>query len=134
MAGYLRHAAGRPLYEVHEILEGEPALDLGVRFETVDFGAAVDFAFDFLDRRDPRRDGTVSALEIIRVEGSRRESVWSYDHSRYHDPSRNTIGGGGSTSRVGGRVRTARPSARARHTGRERRPGRAACDGIVTGR
>jgi hypothetical protein len=92
MAGHLRHAAGRPLYEVHEILEGEPALDLGVRFETVDFGAAVDFAFDFLDRKDPRREGTVSALEIVRVEGSRRESVWSYDHSRSHDPSRNTIG------------------------------------------
>jgi hypothetical protein len=93
MVGHLRHAAGRPLYEVHEILEGDPALDLGVRFETVDFGAAVDFAFDFLEREDPRREGAVSALEIVRVEGSRREAVWSYNHSRSHEPAaRNPVG------------------------------------------
>jgi hypothetical protein len=92
MAGHLRHAAGRPLYEVHEVLLGDPALDLGLRFETVDFGAAVDFAFDFLDRQDPRREGAVSALEIVRVEGSRRETVWSYDHSRSDEPSRNALG------------------------------------------
>ena len=92
MAGHLRHAAGRPLYEVHEVLEGDPALDLGLRFETVDFGAAVDFTFDFLDRQDPRREGAVSALEIVRVEGSRREIVWSYNSSRVQEPSSNTVG------------------------------------------
>jgi hypothetical protein len=93
MAGHLRHAAGRPLYEVHEVLEGDPALDLGLRFETVDFGGAVDFAFDFLDQQDPRREGSVGALEIVRVEGSRRETVWRYSHSRAHEPSaRSTVG------------------------------------------
>lgn len=92
MAGHLRHAAGRPLYEVHEVLGGEPALDLGVRFETVDLGAAVDFAFDFLDRQDPQREGAVSGLQILRVEGSRREAVWSYDSTRAQEPSGNPIG------------------------------------------
>lgn len=93
MADHLRHAAGRPLYEVHEVLEGDPALDLGLRFETVDFGAAVDFAFDFLDRKDPGREGSVSALEIVCVAGSRRETVWSYSHSRSHElAARNSVG------------------------------------------
>jgi hypothetical protein len=92
MAGHLRHAAGRPVYEVHEVLVGDPALDLGLRFETTDFGAAVDFAFDFLDRQDPGREGAVSALEIVRVEGSRRETVWSYDHTRTAELSRNAYG------------------------------------------
>ena len=68
-------------YEVHELLGGEPALDLGRRFETSDFGAAVDFAFDYLERRDPRREGIVGALEIVRVAGSARETVWSYVHA-----------------------------------------------------
>jgi hypothetical protein len=93
MAEHLRHAAGRPLYEVHEILEGNPALDLGLRYQTEDFAAAVDFAFDFLDRQDPRREGVVSALEIVRVDGPRqRETVWSYNHSSSHEPARNTVG------------------------------------------
>ncbi|HEU4449198.1 MAG TPA: hypothetical protein VFR63_04330 [Gaiellaceae bacterium] len=80
MAERERHAAGQR-YEVHEVLEGEPPLDLGQRFETTDFGAAVDFAFDYLEERDPRRDGVVSALEIVRVAGSERETVWRYSHS-----------------------------------------------------
>lgn len=93
MADHFRHAAGRHLYEVHEILDGEPALDLGLRYQTDDFGAAVDFAFDFLDLQDPRREGAVSALEIVRVEGPRqRETVWAYNHSRSHEPARNTWG------------------------------------------
>jgi hypothetical protein len=92
MAGHLRHAAGGSTYEVHEVLEGSPALDLGVRFESADFGTAVDFAFDFLERRDPRREGAVSALEIVRVEGSRRETVWNYNHSRSNDLPRDSIG------------------------------------------
>jgi hypothetical protein len=82
MAAELRHAAGQPVYEVHELQEGDPVLDLGVRFQTSDYGAAVEFAFDLLQRRDPRREGAVSALEIVRVEDGRRETVWSYSHSR----------------------------------------------------
>ena len=92
MAGDLRHAAGGSRYEVHEVLEGSSALDLGVRYESEDFAAAVDFAFDFLERRDPRREGVVSALEIVRVEGSRRETVWSYEHSHAIDLPRNSVG------------------------------------------
>lgn len=80
MAERDRHAAGQR-YEVHEVLEGEPPLDLGRRFETTDFGSAVDFAFDFLERRDPRREGAVSALEIVRVAGSDQETVWRYSHT-----------------------------------------------------
>lgn len=92
MAGDERHAAGGSRYEVHEVLEGTPALDLGLRYESGDFGTAVDFAFDFLAQRDPRREGAVSALEIVRVEGSRRETVWTYNHSRSDDLPRNSVG------------------------------------------
>jgi hypothetical protein len=92
MAVDLRHAAGGSRYEVHEILEGDPALDLGLRYESADFGSAVDFAFDFLERRDPRREGAVSALEIVRVEGSRRETVWNYQHSASVELPRNSVG------------------------------------------
>src|ERR671925_1429242 len=92
MAPDLRHAAGGSRYEVHEILEGDPALDLGLRYEATEFGSAVDFAFDFLERRDPRREGAVSALEIVRVEGSRRETVWNYQHSASVELPRNSVG------------------------------------------
>jgi hypothetical protein len=92
MADHLRHAAGGSRYEVHEILEGDPALDLGLRHESADFGSAIEFVFDFLERRDPRREGAVSALEIVRVDGSRRETVWNYNHSASDDLPRNTVG------------------------------------------
>jgi hypothetical protein len=92
MAVDFRHAAGGSRYEVHEILEGDPALDLGLRYEAEDFGAAVDFAFDFLERRDPRREGAVSALEIVRVDGSSRETVWNYSHSAACDLPRDPVG------------------------------------------
>jgi hypothetical protein len=81
MAESKRHAAGHR-YEVHEALEGAPTVDLGLRFETSDLGTAVDFAFDYLERRDPLREGAVSALEIVRVDGSERETVWTYGHSK----------------------------------------------------
>jgi len=69
MVENVRHAAGQTTYEVREILEGDPALDLGVRFESADFGAALDFAFDFLEKRDPRREGAVGGLEIAFLVG-----------------------------------------------------------------
>lgn len=84
------HAAGQT-YEVHEVLEGEPPLDLGRRFETTDFGSAVDFAFDFLERRDPRREGAVSALEIVRVADSGRETVWRYSHTEASSGPRDVV-------------------------------------------
>jgi len=91
MAETARHAAEHNRYEVHEVLGGEPALDLGLRFETADFGASVDFAFDYLERRDPRREGVVSALEIVRVSGSERETVWSYSHAQARSMARDLV-------------------------------------------
>jgi hypothetical protein len=82
MATTASHAAENERYEVHEVLGGEPALDLGIRFEAADFGAAVDFAFAYLERRDPGREGIVSALEIVRVTSSGRETVWTYSHAQ----------------------------------------------------
>src|SRR5437763_12173621 len=82
MADHLRRAARQPAYEVHEILEGNPALDLGVRFVSADYLEAVDAAFEYLDDHDPLRTGEVSGVEIIRVrDDDDRETVWRYGHS-----------------------------------------------------
>jgi hypothetical protein len=48
-----RHAAGHTTYEVHEILEGEPAVDLGLRFSSCDFSDAIELALDYLRPEDP---------------------------------------------------------------------------------
>lgn len=86
-----RHAAELDRYEVREVLAGEPALDLGLRFEAEDFGAAVDFAFAYLERRDPRREGIVSALEIVRATPSKRETVWTYSHAQSRSSARDLV-------------------------------------------
>ena len=91
MANDARHAADGQRYEVHEALEGEPPVDLGLRFQTTSLGVAVDFAFDYLERRDPQREGVVSVLEVVHVEGSKRETVWRYSHApaeSHGDPTR----------------------------------------------
>lgn len=75
----LRHAAGRPTYEVRELRDGEAAFE-PARFESDDYQAAVEYALDFLGRRDPRREGVVSRLEIVRCNGGSREIVWTYPH------------------------------------------------------
>jgi hypothetical protein len=80
MAEATRHAAGQERYEVHEFLEGQ-ALGPKIRHECRDYVQAVEFAFEFLQRRDPAREGTVSALEVVKVDGGRRETVWSYEHA-----------------------------------------------------
>src|SRR5438270_896380 len=67
MADHLRRAARQPAYEVHEILEGTPALDLGVRFVSGDYLEAVDAAFEYLDEHDPNRTGAVSGVEVHRI-------------------------------------------------------------------
>jgi hypothetical protein len=77
-----RHAAGQPIYEVREFLEGEPPVDLGAHFACVDYLDAVDFAAEFLQQRDPAREGVVSALQIVKVTGAKRETVWTYSQSR----------------------------------------------------
>lgn len=82
MADQLRHAAaGRVVYEVHELLGGERELDLGVRYQSTDYGAAVEYAFEFLQLRDPRREGEVNALEVVKVANGKRETVWRYSHA-----------------------------------------------------
>ena len=79
MAAILSHAAGQERYEVREVLDGQ-ALGPEVRHECQDYVQAVEFAVEFLQRRDPRREGVVHALEVVRVDGWHRETVWSYDH------------------------------------------------------
>ena len=86
MADDFRRAARQPAYEVHEILEGSPALDLGVRFVSGDYLEAVDAAFAYLDEHDPNRTGAVSGVEIHRIGDEERETVWSYVHSAIRAP------------------------------------------------
>jgi len=81
IGGDLRRAARQPSFEVHEILEGDPALDLGVRSLTWDYLDAVDEAMDYLDECDPRRSGEVNGLDIVRVDSGERETVWRYRHA-----------------------------------------------------
>jgi hypothetical protein len=74
------HAAGQPAYEVHESLKHHLGLDLGLRHSAATFLDASEYALDFLDEHDPKREGRVSALEIVRVTAERRETVWRYEH------------------------------------------------------
>ena len=92
MAETLRHAAGYNWYEVHEVLGREPSVDLGLRFGSSELGAAVDFAFDYLERRDPAREGVVDALEIVRTDASGSETVWSYRHAPSEAASHDLVG------------------------------------------
>jgi hypothetical protein len=80
MAEDLRHAAGRPIYEVREILDGDAWLDMAILYRCHDYEQAVEFAFDYLGRRDPRRTGAVGGLQVIKDDGGRREVVWTYEH------------------------------------------------------
>ena len=91
MAGELRHAAGQATYEVHEIADGDTWIHTAMLFRCDDYVNAVEFAFDYLERRDPRRTGTVNGLEVIKEEGGRRETVWTYSHAEEDsrpDPTR----------------------------------------------
>ncbi len=91
MAQTASHAAEHDRYEVHEVLCGEPASDVGLRFEATELSAAVEFAFDYLERRDPGREGVVSALEIVRVSRSGRETVWTYSHAQSRGIARDLV-------------------------------------------
>ena len=81
IGGELRRAARQTCFEIHEILEGDPAIDLGVRCVTWDYLDAVDEAMDYLEECDPRRASEVSGLDIVRIEGEERETVWRYRHA-----------------------------------------------------
>jgi hypothetical protein len=80
MAETARHAAGRSIYEVHEMLGEGPALDLGSRYRCADYFEAFDFALDFLQEHDPEREGKVSGLDIKQVHGGSEKTVWEYRH------------------------------------------------------
>ncbi|TMJ96128.1 MAG: hypothetical protein E6G67_05490 [Actinobacteria bacterium] len=92
MADLHRHAAGQPIYEVRELLEGEPAVNLGVRYECSDFLRAVDFAVEYRDANDPSRSGAVSALEIVKVCDGRSEQVWEYSSTRSRAAETDLVG------------------------------------------
>jgi hypothetical protein len=89
MAEDVRHAAGQATYEVREILDGDAWLDMGILYRCIDYAHAVEFAFDYLDRRDPRRTGAVGGLQVIKNDRGRRETVWTYnpaEQDRRPDP------------------------------------------------
>jgi hypothetical protein len=79
MADDTCHAAGHTTYEVREVLDDDPAADLGLRFRSGDFSEAIEFALEFL-QPDDSAQREVSALQIVKVEGDRREVVWSYSY------------------------------------------------------
>ena len=111
----LRHAAaGQPTYEVQELSEGDPPLRLGLRYSTPDYGAAVEYACEYLERRDPHRTGEISALEIVRVApDGKRESVWQYSHEKRTTPQVDLVGRWGfDVTRRWDVPRTAIPKAR----------------------
>jgi len=68
-------AVGEPVYKVREVPREEGRTG-SVLYETANFLEAADFAFEFVEANEP------FALEIERVEGDRRESVWSYSEDR----------------------------------------------------
>jgi hypothetical protein len=51
-------------------------------FRCTDYGRAVEFAFEYLANRDPGRDGTVAALEVVKNDRGKRETVWTYTTRR----------------------------------------------------
>jgi hypothetical protein len=75
-----RHAAGQTTYEVHEVLEHDPAVDLGLRFTASDFSEAIELALDYLQAANAS-GREISALQIVRVAPGGRAIVWSYGHS-----------------------------------------------------
>jgi hypothetical protein len=77
MAERLRRAARH--YELHEIHEGALRVDLGLRAECDRYDETVEAAFMYLEEHDPQREGRVSALEIVQVDGERRRTVWVYN-------------------------------------------------------
>jgi hypothetical protein len=106
----VRHAAGRPTYAVYELLHGRPALDPRLRRECDSFEEAVDFALTFLDRTDPDRSGRVQALEIVKCEGSRRTTAWTYRHEPGYVPTDLVSKWGFDVTRRWGPPSAARPA------------------------
>src|SRR6266511_768283 len=62
-----RHAAGHTTDEVHEVLDDDPAVALGLRFSSSDSSGAIEFALDYL-QPDGSSRREVSPLQIFKVE------------------------------------------------------------------
>jgi hypothetical protein len=90
MAEPLRRAARH--YELHEIHEGALRLDLGLRAECDTYDEAVEAAFAYLEDHDPRREGKVSALEIVQVDGETRRTVWAYSANTRNARTQDLLG------------------------------------------
>lgn len=69
-------AAGQATYEVREVGYEPRYKPQQVLYESASFLEAVDFAAEFVEDHEP--DG----VEIQRVDGSTRETVWTYSESR----------------------------------------------------
>jgi hypothetical protein len=70
------HVEGEPVYQVCEVIFAPIYQTRTVLFENANFLEAADFAFEFVETREP------AALEIQRAEGETRETVWTYSASR----------------------------------------------------
>lgn len=59
------------------VLAGEPALNLGPRFETTDFGGAVDLAFAYVERpwHSPYRDAAPGQRRPAITKNLRAETI-----------------------------------------------------------
>ena len=79
MAAETRHAAWQTQYEVREVVGDGHGGGLAPRHRCGGYADAVEFALDYLDANDPGRSGAVARLTVERVNGSRRETIWSYD-------------------------------------------------------
>ena len=108
----VRHAAGRPTYAVYELLHGRPAIGPRLRGECDGFEEAVDYALTYLDRTDPDRTGRVDALEIVKLEGTTRETVWTYRYEPGYVPTDLVSRWGFDVTRPWGPPRAARSATR----------------------
>lgn len=67
---------GQPMYRVHAVAL-EPAYRPGsVLYQSTSFLEAADFACELVQRQNP------AALEIAKVDGTARETVWTYSEAR----------------------------------------------------
>ncbi len=69
-------APGEPVYQVCNVVLEPSYLMKAVLYESHNFLESADFAFEYLDGNEPE------ALEIQRVDGETRETVWMYSEAR----------------------------------------------------
>ena len=67
---------GQPVYHVCEVVADSSFETRSILYESVNFLEAADFACEFVEDHEP------GALEIQRIRGEARETVWMYSESR----------------------------------------------------